>query len=131
MWVAWRWKRIETRTHPQFAKLVGEEIGIHSGKYWDPTAIEMARPYLSKAQIRKTLEWRDRFPRGALVATGQVKEHRRLQPHDAKAALIECETTRFGLVLTEVGAIEPIAMRGWQGIWYRALDDIRGLARKG
>lgn len=114
-WVALGWKTIESRLHRRFAGLVGQRIGIHCALKWDESAIETARPYLSQAQIDCT----HNFLRigGSVMCTALVSEERWLTLDDARKALIECETRRHGIVLTDLQQIEAIPMRGHQGIW--------------
>lgn len=119
MWVAWGWKTIETRTHNRFQSLVGRLIGIHAALKWDVNAIETARPYLTSERIQKTIELFKSPPSGCIVAVAQPKAHRLLTPVDAPAALIECDTRRFGLDLgSDVQLVEkPYPVVGRQGIW--------------
>jgi hypothetical protein len=120
-WVMLDWKTIETRTHPKFKSLEGKLIGIHAGQRWDPTACQAAAPFLSQAQLdytrraRSSGSWAEMA--GLIIATAQVTDHRLLIPYDSKAALIECFTPRYGLVLTEICPTR-IKAQGKQGIWY-------------
>lgn len=119
-WVSLGWKPIETRTHARFKHLLGKRIGIHLALKWDKSAIETALPFLSEQQIRST----EGFLRigGAVVCTAHVSEFRPLTRVDAKLALIECETPRFGLVLRDIERIESAPMKGRQGVWYADLE---------
>ena len=114
-WVALGWKPIETRTHERFKGLVGQRIGIHASLKWDSKALGLAEPYLTGYQVGRTAE----FLRigGAIICTAFVEDFRRLTEADAKDALIECKTTRYGLVLRAVAQVEAIPCRGFQGIW--------------
>jgi hypothetical protein len=116
-WVAWGWKTIETRTHNRFASLIGQRIGIHAAKTFDPRARNMAGGYLSDGQARSAGRSGDTYPRG-IICTALVKDYRVLIPDDAPRALIECRTLRFGLFLEEVHKIDPpLRCKGRQGIW--------------
>jgi|GEM_PF-891104 len=116
-WVVLGWKTIETRLHPRFSSLAGQTIGIHAGLKWDDTAIELAEKWLSDAQILLT-KGLPPSTRGALIGTVSVIEHRLLTGADSKLALIDCENTqRFGLILERPITIEPVYVRGKQGIW--------------
>lgn len=119
-WVGLGWKTIETRTHRRLLSLVGREIGIHCAQKWDSRAIELARPYLQDWQIAQTQQ----FLRigGCVSWLATVIEGRRLDTSDERAALIECSTERWGLILTDVKSIEAIPMKGHQGIWYADLN---------
>lgn len=115
-WVALGWKRIETRTHSRFRSLVGKRIGIHASLKWDATALDEASRYLTFEQVEQT----KKFLRigGAIICTAMVREFRPLGVVDEPKALIECETPRYGLFLTDIEAIEAIPAKGKQGIWY-------------
>jgi hypothetical protein len=116
-WVDLGWKTIETRTHPRFAKLEGQTIGIHLGLKWDKDAIQLARRFLTAEQLFRTKEFLKIG--GAIVATAFVKEHRLLNTKDSPFALIDCgHTTRWGLILENIKQIEAIPTKGRQGIWY-------------
>jgi hypothetical protein len=123
MWVAWGWKTIETRTHNRFQSLVGKLIGIHAALKWDQRAIEIARPYLTTDQVRQTIELFKSPPAGCIVAVAQPQAHRLLTPEDAPAALIECNTRRFGLDFGKrTQAVEkPCPVKGARGIWKTTL----------
>jgi hypothetical protein len=117
-WVALGWKPIETRTHERFKSLVGKRIAIHAAQKWDNNAAVAANDYLDP--VRHTggdmLEYVKSA--GLVLCTAFVKEHRRLTPEDAPRALIECDTTRFGLFLEDIQKVEPpFAAKGSQGIW--------------
>ena len=86
------------------------------GLRWDKEAIPAAKGLLTDEQIAQT----EKFLRigGAVICTALVKKHRLLNFWDAKDALIECKTVRYGLVLEDVQTIEAIPARGKQGIWY-------------
>lgn len=115
-WIMLEWKKIETRTHRRFAGLAGKRIGIHASQKWDDSAIQRALPYLTGEQIDKT----QNFLRigGAIIGTIYVPKFGPLSPEHAWAALIECETKRYGLWLEKPQIIPAIPMRGKQGIWY-------------
>jgi hypothetical protein len=119
-WVMAGWKTIETRTHPRFACLVGQRIGIHAGLHWDQDAIRLAQPYLTNEQVDVTKKYL-RIG-GGIIGTVKVTMHRELHAEDSPAALINCEhTRRWGLFLVEPRIIEAIPVRGKQGIWiYKA-----------
>jgi hypothetical protein len=117
IWVGLGWRKIETRTHERFASLAGKTIGIHSSVKWDESAIEVARPWLTDAQIYET----QKMLRigGAICWTVHVDSHRELNPLNNKEALIDCtHITRYGLFLSDIRQIELIPCRGRQGIWY-------------
>ena len=115
-WVMLGWKTIETRTHARFASLRGKTIGIHASVRWDKDALELARPYLSTEQYVRSANFLKIG--GAILGTCHVADFRPLLPQDAKHSLIECETKRFGLVLTDPTIIEAVPIKGKQGIWY-------------
>lgn len=123
MWVAWGWKTIETRKHKRFQSLVGQCIGIHAGLNWDRDAIDAARPYLTPEQIQRTYELFKAPPLGCIVAAAQPKAHRLLTPWDAPAALIECDTPRFGLDFGDQVRVvdKPYPVKGARGIWKTTL----------
>lgn len=113
-WIMRGWKTIETRTHNRFACLKGKEILIHSGKTTDATAINT--PYLTKEQL---LYNPDEMINGFILGSAFVKDFRLLTPQDAPAALIECETKRWGLLLEKITIWDyAIPEKGEMGIWY-------------
>lgn len=123
-WVVLGWKPIETREHPRFETLAGKRIGIHAALKWDKTAIHVARPWLTDEQFHETMEMfrTSHHDGGKILGTVFVKEHRLLDPDDAPAALIECETLRYGLILTEpIKFAEPVPCKGRQAIFHAAL----------
>jgi hypothetical protein len=121
-WVALGWKTIETRTHRRFDVLACRRIGIHASKFWDKSAMDAARPYLSAEQlaIDHTLYYR----RGELLCTARTgnPDPSWLSAADSKAALIDCDPAkviRFGLWLSEIEMMEPpLKVKGGQGIFY-------------
>jgi len=119
-WVFRGWKTIETRKHPRFECLLGKRIGIHASKTWDENAIAAAAEFLIPSMLKETEEMRREFFRyeGHILCTVDVHAFRALTELDARAAMIECKTKRFGLFLTNVNPLKPfIAKRGNQGIW--------------
>jgi len=121
-WVALGWKTIETRTHDRFACLKGQIICIHAGLKWDPMAQELAYRYMT---VQQEIVTDNRFGMtlgdvsGKIIATVFVRAFRKLEPCDSQAALIECKTPRWGLILeSPILLPQPIAVRGKQGIWH-------------
>jgi hypothetical protein len=116
-WVAEGWKTIETRTHTKFEGLAGGRILIHAGRQWDDQAVDLAFKYLTDKQRTRTIEFYG--VRGKILCSAWVDFHVRCLPEDAKRALIECETERYGLLLSNIQKIEPpIPAKGKPGIWY-------------
>jgi hypothetical protein len=127
-WVALGWKTIETRTHNKLKSLVGKEILIHCGQAWDEHALSAARPYLSPSRLGQTANGDGdfhlmRLAAGHIIAKAHVDEHRVLTySSDARQALIECITWRFGLVLSNIRLLDRfIPAQGKQGIWYHEI----------
>lgn len=115
-WILWGWKTIETRTHDRFRGLTGKRIGIHAAQKIDHDWRLLAGRYLGADRLQKTAQFK--HARGALICTVQVEYHARVGHLNSPEALIECETPRYGLFLTQAEVIEPpIPMRGRQGIW--------------
>jgi len=123
-WVALGWKTIETRMHSRFACLAGKRIGIHVARKWDRNAMSSAQAYLTNEQclIAWKTEQSMRLLAGNVICTAWVRRHRRLISEDSQRALIECNTTRFGLILQDIVRIDSIPMRGVQGICYIPFD---------
>lgn len=116
-WIAEGWKTIETRTHPKFAKLVGQRILIHAGQRWDNQALELSRNWMDDYQRAMTREFVS--VRGVILASAWVDSHVRLTPEHAERALLECESERYGLLLSDIRKIEPpVKAKGSQGIWF-------------
>lgn len=127
-WVALGWKTIETRTHNKLKSLVHKNILIHCGLNWDEHALNAARPYLASNRLAQTAN-RDgefhvvRFAPGHIIAKAHVNGHRVLNySTDAREALIECQTERWGLLLDNITLLDRfIPAQGKQGIWYYEL----------
>lgn len=116
-WVALGWKTIETRTHNRFTSLGRRTIGIHASNRWDPDWLRVAGPYLTPEQIERTRT--DPYMMGSgILCKAFVEKYRILGSEEAAKALIECETLRYGLFLSKVERIEPVMVKGRQGIWY-------------
>jgi len=117
-WVMLGWKSIETRRHARFACIVSEWLGIHAAQKWDDAATNLAAPWLTVEQFRRTQEYRRNYTRGALLGKVWCSGNRWLDSLDSKRALIDCSTGKFGLFLNNVDEFKtPIPMRGKQGIW--------------
>lgn len=115
-WIAERHKTIETRTHDRFKALVGQRIAIHAAKRVDPDALRRAGLYWPEPALMKIAEASKNL--GVIVCTAYVCESRPLCPADAYAALIECKTPRFGLILDFINKLDPpIPCKGMQGIF--------------
>jgi hypothetical protein len=66
-----------------------------------------------------TPEQLGRITSGAVIASAHVADARPLTSDDEARALIECVTSRYGLILADVRPVEPpIPARGSLGIWY-------------
>lgn len=118
-WVTLGWKTIETRTHDRFKGLVGQTIGIHAAKHWDNEWREKAGDTISvmrKYQTSNNLLIN--APRGFIIATAFVDDFRLLKDNDSIQALCDCGgDDLFGLILSNIAQIEPIPMKGSQGIF--------------
>ena len=129
-WVILGWKTVETRRHNKLAGLDGKIIGIHVTQKWDDLAIDAARPYLTESQLYRT----SCFLRigGAILGTARVEWTSKspLGPEFSAAALIECNTPRYGLGLGDPQIIEAIPCRGKQGIWYYRDVELAGSEQK-
>lgn len=118
-WIMREWKTIETRTHDRFKSLKGRHVLIHSGKTTDAQAA--INPYLTREQI---LQAPSEMVNGFILGLVFVDNFRELLPADSKAALIECNTKRFGLELSHVQKFNtPIPEKGEMGIWYYDLEN--------
>jgi hypothetical protein len=119
-WIMREWKTIETRTHNRFACLEDQRILIHAGLTTDASAIN--NPYLTKEQL---LFNPDEMINGFILGSAFVSAHLPCREHDAKRALIECKTERFGLYLHEIERFKiPIPEKGEMGIWYYDLANL-------
>lgn len=117
-WVALGWKTIETRTHTRFKNLVGQTIGIHAAKHWDNEWRDKTEDTLNALSRYQTdNDLLINAPRGYLLATAFVEEFRLLNKNDSIKAKCYCgDNNLFGLVLSNIAQIEPISMKGMQGI---------------
>lgn len=119
-WVALGWKTIETRTHTRFKSLVGQTIGIHAAKHWDNEWFMKSFNYYLHVELKFRTEDNLSFiePRGFLIATAFVDDFRLLNNDDSMQALCDCSgDDLFGLILSNIAQIEPIPMKGSQGIF--------------
>jgi hypothetical protein len=129
-WIAWGWKRIESRTHERLAALAGQRILIHAGKTWHAEAFDLARPYLTAAQLDYTRfelqAKRGATTAGRIVAGCRVTAHRALTEDDSPLVLCPAEGM-FGLELAKVHRPDRIlTVRGDRGIWRCTVpDDMR------
>lgn len=116
-WIIRGWKTIETRTHNRFACLEDHRILIHAGLENDTTAINaFYHGYLTKEQL---LFNPDEMINGFILGSAFVSAYSPCKESDAKRALIECKTERFGLYLREIERFnKPIPEKGEMGIWY-------------
>lgn len=122
-WIAWGWKKIETRTHTKFHNLCGEIIGIHAGNKFDNSAIGLASEVNAIDLDRMVKHNETIYPKGQIIATAYVNSFMGLAPNHGYLSMIECKTDRYGLFLTDVKAIEPpIICKGKQGIWNYEID---------
>lgn len=119
-WIMRGWKTIETRTHNRFASLNKKKILIHAGLSTDVAAIH--NPYLTKEQL---LFSPDEIINGFILGSVYVYGCRPLDKWDSDAALIECETKRYGLLLEKIEKWRtPIPVKGEMGIWYYNIDSM-------
>ena len=141
LWQPWAslisrgFQRIETRTHARFRSLVGQRIAIHAGCQIDWEAwliLEWCAPdevgdFLRAHRVNGQRYPRSLLPKAAIVATAWVVEHRKLGRRDGAAALMSNPTGLYGLVLEDVGKVEPpIHARGRQGVWrWRMPEEVR------
>lgn len=117
-WIMRGWKTIETRTHNRFACLDKKTILIHAGQKTDASA--MNNDYLTKEQL---LHKPDEIINGFILGSAYAQHLGCLDPDDGVNALIECNTLRYGLLLSSINVFEePIAVKGEMGIWYYDLD---------
>lgn len=118
-WIMRGWKTIETRTHNRFACLDHKTILIHAGQKTDTGAIN--NPYLTKEQI---LFNPDEIVNGFILGSAFVQYLGCLDPMDSVNALIECQTLRYGLLLSNIDVFaNPIPVKGEMGIWYYDLQN--------
>jgi len=124
MWVALGWKKIETRTHVRFQSLTGRRIGIHASRRWDDHWREAASVYLDVEQIARTEANQTHWRGGIVVCTADVHAFSMLRPEHAGDALIECDTLRWGLYLSNVKETRfpQVPIKGGQGIFYVPRD---------
>src|SRR6185503_5934183 len=117
-WVKLGWKTIESREHNRFRCLVGRRIAICAAKHWDKGWLRDAAPFLSTERIEQTEQFQKTREPG-LICTAMVDSSRLLWIDDEPKALIEClSVRRYGLFLKDVRVIEPVPVKGRQGISY-------------
>lgn len=123
LWQPWAqfimfgWKTIETRLHDKFKCLEGREILIHAGANWDTQWFRSASPFLTQEQLNLIDVMQKAEP--SIICSAKVILYRRLVFADSKSALINCSYhRRGGLFLSEIKKLQPIFIKGSQGIWY-------------
>jgi hypothetical protein len=116
-WVLRGWKTIETREHGRFAGLVGKRFGVHVSQKWDTKAFALASRYLTEEQLAITMLLDPEHWFGRIICTAQCDAHRQLTRKDARKALIECRTRRYGNFLSQARETYRIPTRGYQGLW--------------
>ena len=120
-WIMRGWKTIETRTHDRFKSLNHKTILIHAGQRTDGSDLTTKNPYLTKEQILYNPE---EVINGFILGSAFVSDFKLLNSENAKSSLIECDTVRFGLFLTNIKKFdEPIPVKGEMGIWYFDMKD--------
>jgi len=121
-WIAWGWKTIETRGHDRFRRLAGMRLAIHAAQHFDHDAMAVAWPYLAEIAdgpvAQRVAYPPSYYPKGVIVCTAAVENLGWLSPADSRAALCQCNSSRFGLWLGQVQQTPPIKIRGRQGIFY-------------
>lgn len=120
-WIIQGWKTIETREHDKFKGLKGKRILIHAGIHTDTSLAAKENPYL----LKNPWSWSIEMPNGFILGSAFVRDFRLLTPKDAECALIECETTRYGLFLEDVEVWTPVPEKGSMGIWYYDVTQMR------
>ena len=114
-------KTTETSMHNYFSKLKGQIIGIHAGGKWDDEWEELAGPYMNAVEIDtiQRMHSKGRIPFKNIIAVAFVDDTYPLNSVHSKKALIDCSAgDRYGLILTNVRALDPfIRVSGQQGIW--------------
>lgn len=120
-WIMRGWKTIETRTHDRFKSLKHKTILIHAGQRTDDSPLVIHNPYLTKEQILYNPE---EVINGSILGSAFVSDFKLLNSENAKSSLIECDTLRFGLFLSNIKKFdEPIPVKGEMGIWYFDMKD--------
>lgn len=116
-WIMWGWKMIETRTHDRFRSLEGETIAIHAARRHDKRGFDLASDYLADWQLARCVI-EEPFPTGVILCTAKVECVGWCVENDARFALIECNSRRFGLYLKHIRVYpEPVPCKGKQGIF--------------
>lgn len=108
--IAYMGKRVENRGWPVPHWMEGRLLAIHAGKRIDEDAWRV----FEDNGVR--IPHRDQLARGAVVAVAQVvscvRTYDELDPDQRKWFFGPC-----GWVLRDIVPIEPIPMRGFQGLW--------------
>lgn len=119
-WIVRGWKTIETRTHNRFASLAGKTILIHAGMKTDQSHYAVYNPYLTMGQFHENT---DEMVNGFILGSAFVDVSGVCRSGDSKRALIECDTMRYGLFLSNVKKFDkPIPVKGEMGVWYFDMD---------
>ena len=135
LWQPWAqfiaagWKTIETRTHSRFSGLETRTILIHAGAQWDKDWLELAGPYMNEFQKQVTSDMEILKPQ--ILCAAKVYGVGFLNKYHSPQSMISCNPfgSRYGLFLEYIQNIEPILVKGKQGIWYYDLphEEVRKL----
>lgn len=95
-------KRVENRTWPPPARLIGQRIAIHAGKATDPEGIAFCRQLGWEPPVD--------LPKGVIIATAIIDR-----------VIDESDDPWFqgplGWVLRDIEIIEPVSCNGKLGLW--------------
>lgn len=131
--VARGYKKLEIRTHRNYAGLLGRRIAIHAGMRWHGSGADMARRYLARrgvgVQEIAELLLAAREERGHVLATARVGDIRAMTREDEDAALCDYDIGDVAYVLGMVVRLAaPVPAKGSQGRWqwHPPLDEEAG-----
>lgn len=144
LWQPWAWavgcglKRVENRSWPPPASMLGQTIAIHAGKRWDAASAERLADGLvdmfDGSEELPSMPSRETAVFGAVIATARIADVVR-SDRDVAADQRRWFFGPYGWLLDSVvPVVDPVSCRGYQGLWALPHDverDVRACLRNG
>lgn len=132
IWVAMKWKTIETRTHDRFKSLLGQRIAIHAAKKVDVSALSNRYIPLKDSMLVQNMWLLTKMSGGCVVCTAKVVGHGWMgNTNEIERSAFNkqamCEVAgKFLLFLDDIQMLrDRVPFRGTQGI-FNVPDELTG-----
>lgn len=120
-YIAFGWKRIETRTWLAPKRIIGSPVIITSSARPDPHwryLVGRARPDLMLyPEFVRASERACKERLGITICAATFLSADSMKPEDVHAALIECDPYRTAWPVGKVTRLEPVPVKGMLGFW--------------